>query len=307
MDEISFSVDRVLQNLQALFLAPSQQSGVALSVSVADDGPDLVVGDPGRLGQVLSNLLGNALKFTEQGSVHVMTKVLQISQSDVEIEFAVQDTGVGIALEKQSSIFDAFNQADLSVTRKYSGTGLGLAISRRLVELMGGHMWLESEEGVGSTFYFSVSFLRQAKKEAPVPLQVLAEADMRARVAGKHILVVEDKATNRMIMTELLKQLEVTTEVAENGQEALEMVIGLGGDRHYDAILMDNYMPVLSGIDATCCIRSLDLAFQPAIIAVTGGVMEKERQACFDAGMNDFVNKPIELNELLVVLSKWLA
>ena len=259
-----------------------------------------VVGDALRLKQVLINLCGNAVKFTERGRVTLSIDQIHSEASGVTLTFAVHDQGIGIAPENQARIFTGFTQAEASTTRRFGGTGLGLAISQRLIELMGGKLELQSSLGQGSRFYFSVT-LPLAPDLAPVQ-PYMAPADTPTRLTGMRILVAEDNFVNQQIACELLEGEGAVVTMTNHGQEALDAIAA--ATKPFDVVLMDMQMPVMDGLTATRQIRqTLDANTLP-IVAMTANAMTTDREACLEAGMNDHVGKPFNLTHLVQVLRR---
>lgn len=264
---------------------------IAFHVRVSDDVSPTLIGDNMRLRQVLINLLGNAVKFTEAGSIDVNIDLKNETPDELELLFSVRDTGIGIPIEKQEEIFQAFQQADSSTTRKYGGTGLGLAISRRLVQLMGGSIWVESEPGRGSTFSFTAKFGVPPKRTAQAPREI----------PGLDILLVEDNPVNQKLAEALLRRQNHRVTIAKNGREALELF----RDGAYHLILMDVQMPEMDGLEATRAIRSLekDRGGRTHIIAMTAFDQEDDRARCLEAGMDNFLSKPIDTRQLSAAIA----
>ncbi len=257
---------------------------------MAEEIPPVLVGDNIRLRQVLVNLLGNAVKFTEKGSVEVeIERRGEEESASVFLQFSVRDTGIGIPVHQQEDIFEAFRQADSSTTRKYGGTGLGLAISRRLVQMMGGEIWVESEPGKGSTFYFTARFAqanRSAMEEPPKALKVL---------------LAEDNPVNQMLAEALLKRQGHRVTVAQNGAEAVQKFRA----GKFDLILMDVQMPEMDGLEATRHIREIERGngMRIHIIAMTAFDQEEDRQRCLEAGMDGFLSKPTDPKQLQAAIA----
>jgi PAS domain S-box-containing protein len=275
----------------------AQEKGLKLNWAIAADVPDTLCGDPGRLRQVLLNLLGNALKFTEKGGASVEVQLEQApNHHHVSLHFAVRDTGIGISPEKQSAIFESFTQADGSTARRYGGTGLGLTISRRLVEMMGGRIWVESEAGRGSTFHFTAQFgVATTGGVAETNSQSQAQATHERR-NGLRILLAEDNAVNQKVAVRLLEKQGSSVVVANNGREALECL-----DREsFDLVLMDVQMPEMDGFEATAAIRRRErlTGEHIPIIAMTAHAMQGDRDRCLDAGMDGYTSKPITASQL---------
>ena len=298
--ELRGFLDRILQP----FLLQGKEKGVALELVVRDGLPHAVLGDPVRLGQVLANLVGNALKFTRQGSVTVECALLEQREQQVRISFRVKDTGVGIPAHALESIFDKFSQADSSTTRLYGGTGLGLSISRSLVGLMDGEIKAESREGVGSVFSFSVLF------QLPDPDQIVAATRPGAGAleVGRQlrILVVDDVSINQLISVKLIgKTGDHVIECAADGQEAVDKW-RQGG---FDLIFMDVQMPVMDGLEATRQIRSLESPDAPPvhICAMTANAMKEDGPICREAGMDNYISKPVREKDFFAVIAEVAA
>lgn len=296
-----FSISSLLHDTCLPLQLRAQQKQLTFRWELAAEVPDLLFGDAGRLRQIMLNLIGNAIKFTEQGEVLVSVSLQSTAPAgQVNLLFTVRDTGIGIPLEKQASIFQPFQQADSSITRSYGGTGLGLTISSRLVGMMGGQLQLESESGQGSLFYFSL-LLTTAKQTLPTT-QSVSNAISPANAALK-ILLADDNAVNRLLARRLLNKAGHEVILAENGREALE---AWEAERP-DVILMDVQMPVMDGLEATQLIRNLeqDKQFNPTpIIALTANALERDRQQCLAAGMDDFLSKPFQIQALLDVVQR---
>jgi CheY-like chemotaxis protein len=289
-------------------VAPEAEAkGLKMLVRVAPDVPAALVGDPLRLGQILLNLAGNAVKFTERGTVELRVDVEARREASVALRFAVSDTGIGLTEEQIARLFHAFSQADGSTTRKFGGTGLGLAFSQRLVELMGGRIWVDSHPGVGTTFYVLVELVvdhaADARRErAP------AETGPRdeRRLVGARVLLVEDNPMNRQLTEELLQQEGAECALAINGWLAIETLERLGID-HFDAVLIDLQMPEMDGYEATRRIRMMEGAQRLPLIALTAHAMREERERCLAVGMQDHLAKPVDPELLTTKLIEWIG
>ncbi|MBS1857244.1 MAG: response regulator, partial [Acidobacteria bacterium] len=275
------------------------QKGLELTCEFAPDLPEWVVGDPTRLGQVLLNLAGNAVKFTGRGSVGIECRALWADAGEAVIEFAVRDTGIGIAEAQQKRIFEAFAQADGSTTRRFGGTGLGLTISARLVELMGGRLSVESRPDVGSCFRFTVRVHVAPSGALEVP-PMAGEAATAAR--RLRLLVAEDNPVNQQVIARLLARLGHEVAIAGNGREVLEAMTR----ERFDAVLMDVQMPEMDGLEAAEAIRRTEgsTGRHMPIVAVTAHAMTGDRDRCLASGMDDYLAKPIRSGELAEVLSR---
>jgi len=302
LETIPFNLHELLGSLTALFAEQTAEKGIALECEIAPQVAEVLAGDPVRLQQILFNLLNNAVKFTDQGMIRLTAGLERQLNDDILVRFTVQDTGIGIPIEKQGIIFDRFSQADSSTTRKFGGTGLGLSIARQLAELMGGSLGLESTPGVGSTFWFTVR-LQQTDQVPVVPEQ--AETDLH-QLTGARILVVDDSSPNLDVCCSLLNNLGFKPITAMDGHRALEIMM----QETLDLVFMDCQMPDLDGFETTRRFRVWE-AGQPqrkrlAIVALTGNVLEADRNRCFASGMDDYVTKPFKLQHMSDVLRHWL-
>ncbi|WP_154356027.1 PAS domain-containing hybrid sensor histidine kinase/response regulator [Duganella aquatilis] len=292
-----FLLREVLESLANVMTLPANARGIRLDIGADDDVPAVLVGDAMRLQQILINLVGNAVKFTERGSVSV--RVARDADRK-RLRFAVRDTGIGMDLEQQSRLFSAFNQADASTTRRFGGTGLGLTICRRLAELMGGDISVNSTPGAGSEFVVTLPFdvAEEAQPQRPEPA---ASPALRPRLQGLRLLLVEDHPLNQLVARGMLEHAGAQVDIAENGQLAVDRLRERAAD--YDIVLMDVQMPVMDGYEATRQIRHR-LNLQLPVLAMTAGVMKAEQDQCIDAGMNDFIAKPVDVEQMLDIISR---
>lgn len=303
-EQVEFSLSEMIASVIALGRPEAIKKGIDIFGERHDKVHDLLIGDPTRLKQVLNNLVGNAIKFTDKGYVKLLVKIAHETHEELSLRFEVADSGIGIAPDVQNKLFEVFTQADSSTTRKYGGTGLGLAISKKIVEHLGGRIWVESEEGKGSCFIFIVPLKKAEAKSTNTDVTGAdsVSAENKTEVKTCRILLVEDIEANRKLAAILLKKLGHTCQIAVNGQEAADMC-----EREpFDLILMDCQMPVRDGYCATEYIRShCKLNQETPIIAMTAHALAGDREKCIDAGMNDFITKPIDKKKLMEVLQKW--
>jgi CheY-like chemotaxis protein len=291
------------------FLGPiAREKKLDFNILRCSDLPAVIHTDPVRLRQCLVNLTGNAIKFTSQGHVYINISTERLSERDF-IRFDVEDTGIGIPKDKQSSIFEAFTQADGSTTRKFGGTGLGLTITRQLVELLGGTLSLQSTEGKGSVFTIllpagvnldEVEIVNPYSAMDELISELQSASPQPAAPRGGRILVAEDAAANQKLITVLLERMGYRVTIAENGKEALE---ALEKDS-YDLIFMDMMMPVMNGYTATQKLRSKGCVLP--IIALTANAMKGDDQKCYEAGCNEYISKPIDRQKLKMLLAKYM-
>jgi CheY-like chemotaxis protein len=256
--------------------------------------PSQVVSDPTKLSQILLNLINNALKFTKNGEVHVTTKVLQFEGDNINIEFKVADTGIGIPEDKQESVFDSFSQGSIEINRKYGGTGLGLSIVKRLIEILGGTITLESQVGKGSTFTVVLPF--RLSKEDDVPQNQFTYNDHVFK--NKKVLLIEDNKINQMITKKMVENKAMICEVIDNGEDAIQSV----KNNRYDLVLMDVHLPGINGTIATQTIRTFDT--QTKIIALTAISLNENREMLLSFGMNDVITKPFNPEEFYHIICK---
>jgi len=309
IEATDFSLDNLLSGMLELMAETARAKDIEVTIDAAGV-PNRLRGDPTRLAQALINLLSNAIKFTERGSVVVRGEVLEETREGMRVRFLVRDTGIGIPADKIGGLFNAFEQADSSTTRRFGGTGLGLAITRRLAELMGGEVGVESQLGQGSTFWFTVRLARAAPEvavpggmvETGLPVSA-AEEILRRNYAGAHVLVAEDNPINQEVAFELLNGAGLAVDIAANGGEA----VSLARRNRYDLILMDIQMPEIDGLAATRAIRNLPGMGRTPILAMTATTFAEDRAACFDAGMNELVAKPIDPSLLFSTVLTWLS
>ncbi len=296
-DKSPFSIRSEVNTLMELFTPSATSKGIALHIEVKPDVPELVNGDSVRFAQVLNNLIGNAIKFTSQGYVSVIIQCAERNERYAVIEGQITDTGIGIPANKINKIFDSFSQAGSDITRKYGGTGLGLSISKRLIELQGGYIHVESTPGKGSTFTFGIPYeiALSAHEEQPVIQKTVLE---EPEFQPLHLLVVEDNDVNRIVITKYLKDWNFTYDCASDGLTAIELI----ERNRYDVILLDVEMPGMKGYDVVKYIRkNLKLKTLP-VIAMTAHANKEEEQKCLQAGMNDYISKPFHPDDLKLII-----
>ena len=299
LEEIDFSLSDTIDQVKQTLKHRATDKGLELVTSIKSDLPDVVIGDPVRLNQVLINLTGNAIKFTEKGSV-----AIEVSKVAEGVKVAIVDTGIGIPADKLKSVFENFSQANASDTRKYGGTGLGLSISRQLVELMGGNISIESEEGSGTTFSFVVNFKEGSAERLDQRMALESSVDGTI-LDGLKILITDDNEYNRIVARDTLKsKANVEIFEAENGQQAIDLL----KENDFDVILMDVQMPIMNGFDATAHIRTeFDGPKKDTpIIALTASVLRTDLDRCKNAGMNSYIPKPFKPQELIVGIAQVL-
>ncbi len=299
LERIPFELNRLVDDCISSQLPKSRQKGIDLACEIASTAPRQVVGDPLRLRQIVTNLVNNAVKFTEKGSVTVRLQATPAAErNQFTLDLEVTDTGTGIPVEKLPTIFDKFTQADGSITRRYGGTGLGLTITRRLVEMHGGTIRVDSEVGRGSSFRVSLPYEQAQRASSPAPS---GERNGDEALAGSQpkppvrILVVEDNLVNQKVITAILRKKGYSLEIANNGQEALDKL----ATGQFSLVLMDVQMPVMDGIEATRRIRRTEAFRHLPVVAMTAHAMTGDRELCLEAGMNAYVSKPVHPAHLI--------
>ena len=313
LDLADFDLRLLLDDIVRLLAYRADNAGIILSYNIESGMPKILNGDSGRIRQVITNLVGNALKFTKQGVIDVNASLVSDQNDVVTVRFAISDTGIGIPESRLSAIFAPFTQVDASTTRKYGGTGLGLTICKQLAELMGGEMGVTSKEGKGSTFWFTVQLEKQSVEALKAVQETTTHAQLVApRVVGSlgdltvRILLAEDNIINQKVALHQLKSLGYSADVVTDGQQALVALAKI----NYNLVLMDCLMPIMDGYEATAAIRNPSshvLNHNVPIIAMTANAMKEECDKCLAAGMDAYVSKPVKKEVLAEVLEKWLS
>jgi CheY-like chemotaxis protein len=306
LDKTVFRMGTLLDDLKMIIEPKATEKGVAFRIDVAPElSSQTLEGDPLRLRQILINLTGNAVKFTQAGWIALRVTALAASGEGQLFLFEVEDTGIGISSDVQRRLFTAFEQADGSTTRSYGGTGLGLVISKRLAILMGGSIGVRSEPGKGSVFWFTARLAATEAVSVKTPEHPAMSAlnHLSRHFAGKRVLLVEDEPINQEVANELLNEACLDVDIANNGREACAMV----QNNHYDLILMDMQMPLMNGVEATQAIRAMPGMKNLPILAMTANAFDEDRDRCLAAGMNDHLGKPVEPDVLYETLFKWLS
>jgi len=298
----NFDLRVCLAKVDSLIGYLAREKGLHFEINLPNDVPYFLVGDITRLGQILINLSSNAVKFTENGSVIIDISKKETEDNAVELLFTVTDSGIGLSKQQIGRLFKSFSQADVSINNKYGGSGLGLSISRELVELMDGEIWVESCPGKGSTFHFTAHFGIGEAVEEEVSVQLDKLATARLQLHGTNVLLVEDNPFNQLVVTDLLEIVGSKVVCADNGEQALKKLTGA----KYDLVIMDTQMPIMDGYETTRHIRSkLKLKHLP-IVAMTANATTADRKRCLEAGMDDFMSKPVNPDQMYLILAKWL-
>lgn len=299
LEEINFCIQELFADVNSIVADRANTKQLHLMETIAPALSGLVLqGDRIRISQILINLLSNAIKFTHQGRINTSAHIETEDENSLRIRFEVADTGIGISNQQQERIFEAFEQAETSTTRHYGGSGLGLTISRRLVNMMGGQMGVDSSPGQGSRFWFTIR-LKRAKTLSNGTAEHHPDVSFRP---GARILLVEDNEFNQELSCEVLRSAGLVVDIADHGGIALEMF----QHTRYDLILMDIHMPVMDGFEATRRIRALEIGRSIPILAMTANVLSEDREQCLEVGMNEFLTKPIEIESFFQALSRWI-
>jgi len=314
LSPVEYNFEKMLQKVTTVVSYRAEEKKQSLTVNIDNTVPEFIIGDDQHLAQAITNLLSNAIKFTpEGGKIEVSASMIDETEDECWLHIEVADNGIGISPEQQQKLFKMYEQAESSTSRKFGGTGLGLAISKRIIELMDGNIWVESELGKGARFIFNIKALKSKKgtgyinehhDESAAPSD--GEMNMDGRFTGKKMLIVEDVEINKEIILALLEQTGFIFDSAVNGEEAVSKV--KSATSKYDVILMDIQMPVMDGLEATRQIRTLPTcnSDELPIIAMTANVFKDDIENCLKAGMNDHLSKPVDVEKLLNVLSDYL-
>jgi len=301
IEATTFSLRKVLQSVEILFRPKAKEKNILLLTSIDELLPDELIGDEIRLTQVLVNLAGNAIKFTNEGSVMITVNEKERNLKKITLNIKVRDTGIGIPEKKQQQVFERFEQAESETTRKYGGSGLGLSIVKQLVELQGGKVYLQSQPGIGSEFTVEITYTVNEKKKPREDPSFLT-VQLNGFKTGNKILVVEDNQMNQTFLKHLLTRWNLQADIAANGNEAIDAILSA----NYDLVLMDIQMPGMDGYNATKKIRN-ELNSQIPIIAMTAHAMNGEKEKCLAEGMNDYISKPLKEDELNFLIKKYIS
>ena len=302
IETVDINIEVVKNKIISLIGGAAAAKGLKLDFDFDPKIPHHLCGDPLRLTQILLNYINNAIKFTERGEIIVRARSVEKGKDYFLLRFEVQDTGIGINAEDMTKLFQPFQQADTSITRKYGGSGLGLVISKRLAGLMGGEAGVESTAGEGSTFWFTALLGKGKRKSKSEQPEVASEADAVAALKGACILLVEDDVFNQEVATEFMARAGITVYFAHNGKDALDLL----RQGHFDCVLMDIQMPVMDGLEAIRLIRSDPALAGLRVIAMTANASNRDRECFLAAGMDDFISKPFKASTLYATVAKWL-
>lgn len=299
LESIDFNFNKVIYEVKDLLNITAYNKGIKIVANIDNRIPNIINGDPVRLRQILSNIVGNAVKFSNKGTIEINVKLLEMNNNIITIQFYIEDEGIGIPEDKKELLFNDFVQLKTLSKNKYSGSGLGLAISKKLVEMMNGDIWFESEVGIGSKFCFTVNFKNRNRNSVKSKCNSSNYIERRLRV-----LIVEDNEINRMLIKKILEKRNIKVVTASNGKEAISLYKSM----KFDLILMDIMMDEMDGFEASRYIREIDLDLNQytPIIAITAYAIKGDKEKCFEHGMNDYIPKPININELYEKIDKWI-
>lgn len=299
IETISFNLNETIRRTLSIFEEKARVAGISLDVDLMDDRGISHLGDPHRLSQVLFNIVGNAIKFTNSGYVRITSQLARGENDVCWVSFSVEDTGVGMDMTYLAKVFEAFSQEDASITRKFGGSGLGLSIARSIIQIMGGTIQIESEKGKGTRVFIRIPMRLSNDKTKQ---EIVEMTDLQKSLKGLRVLAVEDNELNRMVLQVILKKCDVVMSIAHNGQEAIDLI----QEKEFDIVLMDVQMPIVDGLEATKYIRE-ELKFTTPIIGLSANAMREEVEICKQAGMNDYLVKPYSERALVEVMKKWSA
>jgi len=302
IEKLKFELTEFLNEIEIMFKPSILNKGFVLNIVIEENVPRRLIGDSFRLRQVLSNLIGNSIKFTQQGRIDVKVRKLEECNNEVKLEWVVQDTGVGLSQNNLKNIFNSFTQADSSTTRQYGGTGLGLSICKGLVENMNGEIWAESKEGEGSSFYFTC-VLEKFEGEDNTSVTKVFTIEDGAKEDVFKLLIVEDDEVSRIVIEKFAQKKGWQVILAENGKEAIDAY----REQRFNVVLMDVQLPILDGYKATGVIRQLEIqkGTHTAIIAMTAHALKGDREKCLESGMDDYLSKPIDADTFYAIVEKW--
>lgn len=299
LESRTFNLEQLCRNALDMFIPESESRNLLIKLNYQPGTPHFFIGDPLRIQQVLINLVGNAVKFTPNGSVHLTVASKPLTFQDAELNLSVKDTGIGIAANKIDHLFEPFIQADQTTTRKFGGTGLGLAVSKKLIHLMDGSIHVESQEGNGSRFWVTLTLPVADAEDMPSDRHLISPAEIWS---SAKVLLVEDDKVSQVVSLNLLRQIGLNVDLAENGRQAVDAWRW----GQYDLIFMDCRMPEMNGYDAAQSIRELEVETKIPIIALTANSSPEDIQRCLDSGMNDVLTKPFKKERLLDIVTRWL-
>jgi CheY-like chemotaxis protein len=302
IEKRKFNLTEFLNEIEIMFKPSVLNKGLALKIFIDDNVPHKLTGDSFRVRQVLSNLIGNAIKFTQKGRIDLIVGKLEERNNEVKLEWIVRDTGIGLSPNNMKTIFNSFHQADNSTTREYGGTGLGLSICKGLVENMKGEIWAESKEGQGSSFYFTCVLEKSEEKDNTSVSEVF-NVEPHTKEDVLRLLIVEDDIISRVVMEHFARRKGWNVILAENGKEAVDAC----QEYTFDGVLMDVQMPILDGYKATGVIRQLESqkGTHTPIIAMTAYALKGDREKCLESGMDDYLSKPIDADKFYAIVEKW--
>lgn len=305
LDHSIFNLSNAVNEVVGLFEANAKQKNLSIEVDISKDTPRFVIGDTVRIRQILSNLIGNAIKFTRKGMIHISVQSMENRTNRDRLRFSVRDSGIGISEEKFKMLFERFSQLDSSTSKQYGGTGLGLAISKKLIEMMEGSIWVESVEGEGSTFFFEILVDLPNADSSPEYAELVLLEEVIRKMSMKNVLVVEDDEVSRTVINKMLQRTGYSIQNSINGKEAIKIL----ENERFDLILMDINMPGLDGYETTAKIRELEKQSNKhtPIIAVTAYSLFGDREKCLDAGMDDYIAKPLDMKQFTQLVAKWIG